>query len=164
MNKISTGRKKVEDSFRVDHMYHGYIVRKFYVQVLELRGAELLIYAIIHSFSENNEGGGVFFGTVQYLCDISGVSRSSALRALKSLREKNLIFSNKTPSKNKSLMAYRANLRKEEVLIREYLSSLESLGASGRPYLPLVPFDRYTRPEEPFSASAASLDDYEIVE
>ena len=51
---------------------------------LHLRGGELMIYAIIYSFSRV---GGVYFGGIGYLAALSGLSKRSVLRVLASLME-----------------------------------------------------------------------------
>ena len=60
-------------------------VKEFMWQRLSLGGAELLIYAIIHSFSEG-EGKG-FFGSQEFLARIAGVSISTVKRAIARLLE-----------------------------------------------------------------------------
>ena len=56
---------------------------------LGLKGNELLTYALIYGFSQDNES--VFCGTCSYITDWLGISRQTAINILKSLTEKGYI-------------------------------------------------------------------------
>lgn len=56
---------------------------------LGLKGNELLIYAIIHGFSQ--EENQTFRGSIRYLVDWTGSSKMTVIRALRSLETKKLI-------------------------------------------------------------------------
>ena len=61
----------------------------FMTQDLNLKGNELIIYAIIYGFSQSEEQ--TFRGSLQYLAEWTGSTRQSVLRTLKSLTDKGFI-------------------------------------------------------------------------
>lgn len=66
---------------------HGYMVNE-----LQLKGNELLIYAIIHGFSQTE--GNVFSGSLQYLAEWTNSTKQGVMKNLKSLQDKGLIGKN----------------------------------------------------------------------
>ena len=64
-------------------------VQAFMIKDLELKGNELLIYAIIYGFSQDEES--TFKGNVQYLADWTNSTRQGAMKCLNSLVEKGYI-------------------------------------------------------------------------
>ena len=66
-----------------------YTVHSFMHGELGLSGGELLVFAIIHSFTKGNTG--LFYGSIDYLSKMGGISVSTVKRALKSLSEKSYI-------------------------------------------------------------------------
>ena len=71
-----------------------YQIKDFMYQRLGLSGAELNIYAIIYSFSQNDGEG--YYGSQNTLALLTGKSVSTVKRALSSLLEKGLIKKEKT--------------------------------------------------------------------
>ena len=67
-----------------------YIIHGWMLNRLKLTGKELSIYAIIYGFSQDNNS--VFSGSISYLSEWLNTSRSTVIRALKSLTEKGLII------------------------------------------------------------------------
>lgn len=67
-------------------------IQSFMVTELKLKGNELLVYAIIYGFSQNNEDK--FTGSLQYICEWTNSTKQGILKSLKSLIEKNLIIKN----------------------------------------------------------------------
>lgn len=65
------------------------VIQGFMVNDLKLKGNELLIYAIIYGFSQDEEQR--FTGSLQYLSDWTNSTKQSVLNNLKSLIEKGLI-------------------------------------------------------------------------
>lgn len=61
-----------------------YTVQGWMLTQLHLKGNALQVFAIIHGFShsENNE----FSGSLQYLCEFTGASRSTVIRSLSELQ------------------------------------------------------------------------------
>lgn len=64
-------------------------IQSFMVTELELKGNELLVYAIIYGFSQTN--GTYFSGSTQYLADWTNSTRQGIMKNLKSLIDKRLI-------------------------------------------------------------------------
>lgn len=56
---------------------------------LDLKGNELLVYAIINGFSQNNQG--CFYGSISTLQEMLGVAKQTIVSTLHSLCEKGLI-------------------------------------------------------------------------
>ena len=67
----------------------GVIIHDWMVRVLGLQGDELIVYAIIHSFSK--DGQSTFFGSTNYLSFWTGKSKPTVLKVLKKLMDKWLI-------------------------------------------------------------------------
>ena len=65
-------------------------IQGFMVNELNLKGNELLIYAIIYGFSQTN--GNEFTGSLQYLANWTNSTKYGVQKCLKSLIEKNLIL------------------------------------------------------------------------
>ena len=63
---------------------HGWMLNE-----LELKGNELLIFAIIHGFSQDSESE--FNGSLQYLAEWTNSTKQGVIKNLKSLIEKDLI-------------------------------------------------------------------------
>lgn len=66
-----------------------YVVHSFMCEELMLGGGELLVFAIIYSFTKGEKG--MFYGAQGYLAKMSGTSISTVKRALASLLKKGYI-------------------------------------------------------------------------
>lgn len=66
-----------------------FVVQGFMRSELNLKGNELMIYAIIYGFSQ--DGNQRFTGSSQYLADWTGATRRSVLNTLQSLVDKGLL-------------------------------------------------------------------------
>lgn len=64
-------------------------IKPFMVSELNLKGNELIIYAIIYGFSQDFESD--FHGGLQYLCEWTNSTKQGVLKSLNSLIEKHLI-------------------------------------------------------------------------
>lgn len=73
---------------------------------LKLSGAELLIYAIIHNFSQ--DGIGTFDGTYEYLAEWIGASRRTVIYSINSLLGKGLISKKLTTKNNITFNSFQA--------------------------------------------------------
>ena len=73
---------------------------------LDLKGNELLVYALIHGFSQ--EAQGCFFGSLEYISKACGCSRPTAIETLKKLRERGLIYKRELIENNVKLCQYTA--------------------------------------------------------
>lgn len=70
----------------------------FYVITEEMRqwglsGNELLVFALVNTFSQQAQG--CYWGSLEYTCECCGISTATAKRTLKSLIEKGFIIRNK---------------------------------------------------------------------
>lgn len=74
--------KKVKDTSYF--VVHGWMLNQ-----LNLKGNQLQIFAIIHGFSHSEENE--FKGSLQYLCEFTGASRSTVIRSLSELQEQGFI-------------------------------------------------------------------------
>ena len=82
-------------------------IQAFMVNELQLKGNELLIYAIIHGFSQDGESE--FTGSLQYLADWTNSTKQGVMKALKSLMEKQLILKNETFQNNLKFCTYKVS-------------------------------------------------------
>ena len=82
-------------------------IQAFMVNDLQLKGNELLIYAIIHGFSQDGESE--FTGSLQYLADWTQSTKQGVMKALKSLMEKQLILKNETFQNNLKFCTYKVS-------------------------------------------------------
>lgn len=66
-----------------------FVVQGWMLNQLHLKGNTLQVFAIIHGFShsEDNE----YKGSLQYLCEFTGASRSTVIRSLTELQERGFI-------------------------------------------------------------------------
>lgn len=64
-------------------------IQPFMVRDLGLKGNELLVYAIIHGFSQ--DGKSVFTGSLQYLADWTNSTKQGVLKVLKKLIDDGLV-------------------------------------------------------------------------
>lgn len=86
-----------------------YTVLGWMLNVLELKGNELIVFAIIYSFSQDGESE--FSGSLSYLQTFANIrSKCTVLAMLKSLTDKNLITKRDYTKGNVQRVAYKANL------------------------------------------------------
>ena len=71
---------------------------------LGLKGSELQVYALVHSFSQEEQG--CYFGSLQNTAKMCGCSKNTAQNALKSLVEKGLLKKQKVTINNVELCQY----------------------------------------------------------
>ena len=64
-------------------------IQSFMVRKLNLKGNELIIYALIHGFSQ--DGNSCFYGSLKYIMQNTNLSKETVLSVLQSLVKKNLI-------------------------------------------------------------------------
>lgn len=67
-----------------------YVIHGWMLNQLDLKGVQLQIYAIIYGFSQCEDVE--FTGSLSYLCDFTGTSKPTVIKALNDLQEKGLIF------------------------------------------------------------------------
>ncbi|MBQ1759012.1 MAG: helix-turn-helix domain-containing protein [Prevotella sp.] len=82
---------------------------------LNLKGVELMVYAIIYGFSQDGES--VFSGTARYLAEWVGVTRRSMMDILKKLVDKGLLVKIDKVVNGVGLVDYKVNLKSVENFI-----------------------------------------------
>lgn len=92
-----------------------YTVHRFMTQKLGLRGAELQIYALIHSFSR--DGSTPYRGSRKYIAETIGVCTKTVERGLMSLTRRGLLIKEEVDSYF-AQFSYRVNLSEIERLSR----------------------------------------------
>ena len=75
---------------------------------LELKGNELLVYALIYGFSQDEESE--FTGSIGYIADWTGATKQTVHNTLKSLHEKELLHKEESFIKGVKYCSYRAIL------------------------------------------------------
>ena len=80
MNLKTTTENKTESTSDIYESY--FTIHRFMTEELGLGGAKLLVYALIYSFTVSE---GSFFGSRGYICEICGITDSTAGRVLKEL-------------------------------------------------------------------------------
>ena len=78
------------------------------VNNLKLRGNELMFFAIIYGFSQ--EENSRFTGSINYLCDFINCTRTTAINTLKKLESKNYIIKNQKIINGVKFNEYSVNL------------------------------------------------------
>ena len=76
---------------------------------LKLKGNELLIYAVIYSFSRNNKGEGVFNASIPYLQEWTNSTKRNIINCLNSLITKQLIIKTEDNSSKRKPNVYKIN-------------------------------------------------------
>jgi hypothetical protein len=84
-----------------------YVVQGWMINELQLKGNELLIFAIIYGYSK--DGQGKFEGSLKYLCDSTGASRNTVISSLNSLIEKEFILKENISINNITFCKYFQN-------------------------------------------------------
>ncbi len=110
------------------NMLRGFAVRSYYTEVLGLLGAELMVYSLIASHTENEDYGCAFSGSMDQLAEATGMSVSTARRAISRLLEKKLIIRDeRKENMYKYTVVYYADLDLAERLLCEYVDRLSSM-------------------------------------
>ena len=96
---------KIMRNNREDKYIH---VPSFAIHDLKLKGNELLIFSIIHSFSRDGESR--FYGSINYLCEMTNASRMTVKRVLDDLVAKTLILKEEIYKNGVKYCEYYSNL------------------------------------------------------
>ena len=110
------GKLKDDSNFQV----YGWMATK-----LKLKGNELLIYAIIYSFSRNDNGNGVFNASTAYLCEWIGATKKTVVEAIANLINKDLIIKLEDNSQKRKPNVYKIN---EQILFPTGIKITPALG------------------------------------
>lgn len=80
------------------------VIQANMVNDLKLSGNRLIIYALIHGFCK--DGTHEFFGSINYICEWTNLSRNTVISALKSLVDDKLITKREYQENNVKFCAY----------------------------------------------------------
>jgi DNA-binding Lrp family transcriptional regulator len=83
-------------------------IQGWMVTQLELKGNELITYAIIYGFSQ--DGKNEFTGSIAYIAKWLNVSKRTVIRTLNELTDKNLILKTQEEVNNVTFNKYRVNM------------------------------------------------------
>ena len=99
-----------------------YTVFYWFIHELGLKGAELPVFAIIHSFSQ--DGTSKFSGSLNYLADFAGLTRQGVIKVLKKLIKRGYVLKEQTVDNGVKCNSYKVNF---EVVNRVDIGSKQSL-------------------------------------
>ena len=92
-----------ESKIRDDNFY---LIGGWMINRLGLKGTALQIFAIIYGFSQDGEGE--FKGSLRYLCDFTGASKNTVIKALKDLADRGYILKTESQLNGVKLCTYRS--------------------------------------------------------
>ena len=98
---------------------------------LKLKGISLEVFAIIYGFSQDGESD--FRGSISYLCDFTGTSRPTVIKALKDLVSSGYLIKTETDINGVKFNKYKANL---QVVKNFNIGSKETLQEGSKETLP----------------------------
>lgn len=84
-------------------------IQGWMINELKLKGNDLIIYAIIHGFSQDGESE--FKGSLKYLEKATNTSRPTVIKSLKSLHKKGFVIKTQTFLNNVNFNTYKINLQ-----------------------------------------------------
>ena len=132
---------------KVTDMEQGYYVRRSFVEVLGLVGAERDTYAIVRAFTESERG--CYIGDYRYIAAMIGKSKSIVNRALRSLVMRGFISRVKLLVGNYERVGYVADIDLEKELVGEYVARMnEELEAEQSEAEIRVPVDNFAAVRE----------------
>lgn len=76
---------------------------------LGLSGNDLMVFALIYGFSQN--GQGCFYGSISYICETCGISKSTTLRILQDLTQKGFIIKKEIYENGVKSVSYRSGVK-----------------------------------------------------
>ena len=95
------------------------------VTMLKLKGSELLVYALIYGFSQDNESK--FYGSRRYIADWFNCSLPTIDKALNNLLDKDLIIKEEKNINGVLFNRYKANKETLQGIKKLYRGSKETL-------------------------------------
>jgi hypothetical protein len=107
------------------------VIQGWMVQDLNLSGNELMTFALIYGFCQDNESE--FTGSINYVCTWLNCTRPTAAKALKGLTDKGLIIKNVVNLNGVQFNRYKINIEGVKNL---YRGSKESLHGGSKESLP----------------------------
>lgn len=91
----------------------------FMVTDLGLKGNELIVFALIYGFCQDEESR--FYGSFKYIQDRTGISNYTVNECLKKLVEKGYIIKNKESVKGVNICSYNINSEISQVMRKSHL-------------------------------------------
>lgn len=79
------------------------------MRALGLSGNDLMVFALIYGFSQN--GQGCFYGSISYICETCGISKSTTLRILQDLTQKGFIIKKEIYENGVKSVSYRSGVK-----------------------------------------------------
>ena len=89
-----------------------YVIQSWMVNTLNLKGLDLLIYAIISGYSQDEESE--FYGSLSYLTEMTGCTKRGIIKSLSYLVENEFIIRRETMVSGIKTARYRVNFKKLE--------------------------------------------------
>jgi len=111
-----------------------YVVHGWMINIMELKGNELQIYAIIYGFTQAD--GQVFKASLQYLADWTNTTRRTVLNSLQALVSKGFLVKDDTYTDGVHGCEYRCTIGPEDVL--NYAMLKEAANGGGEKISPVV--------------------------
>lgn len=99
---------------------------------LDLKGNELLIYAIIYGFSQDGENK--YKGSLSYLAELSGASQKTVITTLQRLCERQLLIKTDKTFNNVKYCEYEANLDMIQIT-QPYVETTKGYVKTTQPYV-----------------------------
>lgn len=122
------------------------VVQGWMITELGLKGNELLIYAVIHGFSQVPNQA--FTGSLQYLADWINGSKQTVINCLKSLVDKDLIIKTEKKYNGVKIFEYQSkifnrgqnflpnNIEKENIIINNNIKESEPIPTKSKRFVP----------------------------
>ena len=84
------------------------------MRALGLSGNDLMVFALINGFSQ--DGQGCFYGSLNYICETCGISKSTALRILQDLTQRGFIIKKEIYENGVKSVSYRGGIKMTPVV------------------------------------------------
>lgn len=112
-----------------------YVISGWMINKLDLSNTELMVFAIIYGFCQNDRFNGSYHGSLQYLADFTGTTKQTIIKVLKSLTAKKYIEKSESYQNNVKFCTYKINTTVVENLTgskESLMGSKESLPGGGK--------------------------------
>ena len=84
------------------------------MRALGLSGNDLMVFALINGFSQ--DGQGCFYGSLNYICETCGISKSTALRILQDLTQRGFVIKKEIYENGVKSVSYRGGIKMTPVV------------------------------------------------
>lgn len=102
-----------------------FLIQGWMTNELKLRGNNLMVFAIIFGYSK--DGQGKFDGSLKYLCECTGASKNTMIKALNDLLELNYIVKTTETISNITFCKYTHN----DMVVQKLIKNLSETGFKG---------------------------------